>query len=223
MNDPGRTPSYLLRAWRAVSPVVGVTLMVVIVILLSSIVAGFALSFDDKLDEPDLQQTDTDDELNPWADDALLAPKDPVAGAEDVEYRLLFEIESSDSLSEDSEELSNIDVVVSTSDDMFTGVGEADLERLEINGAEQDVDASDITWDSDSGGAELNIETDGFSYDPSEGDEMVLVFGGVDNPESPGTYDVDVELNGDDQKDGEIEIVDEIESLVTGARYSPMW
>lgn len=191
--------------------------MVAIVVVLSATVAGFVLSFDERLNEPEID-VDEDDPGNPWGEDELFSPEDATAGAEDVRYRLLFEVKSGDSISEESEELSNIDVVVNTGDDMFTGVAAGDFESLEINGEEQDIDESDLTWDSDSGGAELNIELDGVEYDPAEGDEVALIFAGVDNPEDSGNYDVDVELNGDDKKDGELEIVDETENALVRQR-----
>ena len=179
--------------------------MIVIVIVLAATVGGIVLSFDDRLEEPEIG---VDEAGNPWEEGELLSPEDTTAGAEDVRYRLLFEVKPEDSISEESEELSNIDVVVDTGDDMFTGVAAGDFESLEINREEQDVDESDLTWDSDSGGAELNIELDGVEYDPANGDEVALIFDGVNNPEDPGNYDIDVELNGDDKKDGELEIVD---------------
>ncbi|WP_223174391.1 type IV pilin [Halorubrum xinjiangense] len=205
---------------RAVSPVIGVVLMVVIVVVLAGTVAGFVLSFDDRLEEPDLDvdENTPDSAGNPWGEDELLAPEDATAGAEGVRYRLLFEVKSEDSVSEDSEELSNIDVVVTDGGDMFTNVAAGDFERLEINGEEQDVSESEITWDSDSGGAELNIEMDGVVYDPTEGDEVTLIFSGVDNPDDPGNYDVDVELNGDDRKEGDLEIVDDVKSILARQR-----
>lgn len=196
--------------YRAVSPVVGVVMMVVVVILLASTTAGFALTFDEQLRGPSIGTADGTDvgDVNPWSEDNLLAPKNATAGAEDVRYRLLFDIEAGDSVSEDSEYLVNIDVVVDTGDDMFTEVGAADFEKLAVNGEELEASPEDISWDSDSNGTELNIEFDDVEYDPSEGDEVVLIFGGVDNPEEPGTYAIDVELNGDDRKPGELEIVE---------------
>lgn len=189
--------------------------MITVVVLLSSVVAGAALSFDDKLEDPELKEgADQEGDLNPWSDDSLFAPRNSVAGAEDVQYRVLFVIESDDDVSEDSEELGSIGVVVDTADDMFTGVGEADFEKIEVNGTELDVDPEDIEWGSDSGGSELNVDLDGVDYDPSSGDEFVLVFGGVDNPTSPGEYEVDVKLNGDDGRDGELEIVDNTDALL---------
>lgn len=198
--------------------------MVAIVVMLSGVIAGFILTFDDELNDPNLEPNqgegeDGDEEgLNPWSDDGLFAPEDPAAGEDDVRYRLQFDIQSSDSVSEDSEELGNIDVIVSTGDDMFTDVAEADFERLEIDGVDQNLDPSDVTWAADSGGSELNIEFDGYNYDPSAGEEVTLIFGGVDNPDSSGTYNVDAELNGDDQKTGELEIVDDTESLRANER-----
>lgn len=204
-----RVRSHFVGVYRAVSPVVGVALMVIIVVMLAATTAGFALTFEDTLESPDIGTPEaTDGSVNAWSDDDLLAPENATAGAEDVRYKVVFEVEADDSVSENSEDLSNIDVVVDTGDDMFTGVDDADFERLEVNGVELDVSAEDISWSADSGGSELNVEFSDVEYDPEEGDKVVLVFGGVDNPEDPGTYDVDVELNGDDSRAAELEIVE---------------
>lgn len=198
-------------------------MIVAIVVVLAGTVAGLVLSFDDRLEEPDLRVDENGPASsgNPWGEDELLAPEDATAGVEDVRYRLLFEVKSADSVSEDSEGLSNIDVVVTDGSDMFTGVEASDFESLEINGEEQSVSESEITWDSDSGGAELNIELDGVEYDPAEGDEVALIFAGVNNPDDPGNYNVDVELNGDDKKDGDLEIVDEVKNVLVRQRSNP--
>ena len=200
---------------------VGVVLMVAIVVVLAGTVAGLVLSFDNRLEEPDIgvEENSPSSSGNPWGEDELLAPEDATAGAEGVRYRLLFEVKPEDSVSEDSEELSNVDVVVTDGGDMFTNVAAGNFERLDINGEEQDISESEITWDSDSGGAELNIELDGVAYDPTEGDEVTLIFSGVDNPDDPGSYRVDLELNGDDKKDGSLQIVDETRNLL--ARQQP--
>lgn len=204
-----RVPERFVGVYRAVSPVVGVALMVVVVVLLASVTAGFALTFDEELQEPGIRTADGTDvgDVNPWSEDDLLAPKNATAGAEDVRYRLLFEVKPGDNVSDDDVDLVNIDVAVDTGDDMFTEVGSADFEKLEVNGETLEASAEDITWDSASGGSELAIEFTDMEYDPSAGDEVVLVFGGVDNPEEPGTYAIDVELNGDDRKSGQLEIV----------------
>lgn len=199
--------------------------MVAIVVVLAGTVAGLVLSFDDRLEEPDLgvDENSSSSSGNPWGEDELLAPEDATAGVEDVRYRLLFEVKSGDSVSEDSEELSNIDVVVTDGGDMFTSVAASDLESLEINGEEQNVSESDITWDSDSDGAELNIEFDGVVYDPEAGDEITLIFAGVDNPDDPGSYTVDVTLNGDDKKDGDLEIVDDVKNVLARQLSTPLF
>lgn len=199
--------------------------MVAIVVVLAGTVAGLVLSFDDRLEEPDLgvDENSSGSSGNPWGEDELLAPEDATAGVEDVRYRLLFEVKSGDGVSEDSEELSNIDVVVTDGGDMFTSVAASDLESLEINGEEQKVSENDITWDSDSDGAELNIELDGVVYDPEAGDEVTLIFAGVNNPDDPGNYTVDVALNGDDKKDGDLEIVDDVKNVLARQLSTPLF
>lgn len=192
--------------------------MVVIVVTLAAVVGSLALSYDEQLQDPAVEDRDQDG--NPWAEDQLLAPEDSTAGAESVRYRILFEVGSN--LGEDSEELSNVDVIIDSTDtDMFSTVGPEDFERLEVNGGERNIDGDDLEWDSDSNGAELNIgvDNDGATdFDFDEGDEIILIFDDVDNPEDPGEYDVTVELNGDGQRNGVLEIIDSSQSLLARTR-----
>lgn len=192
-------------ARRAVSPVVGVALMIVLVVLLASIVAGLLLTFDD-LEAPEFE----DEQDHPWSDDTILGPENPTAGATDVRYRVYFEIADPDM---DGDALDQVRVYVDTGDDMFSGTGESDLDTFEVetvDGTEMEIDDDVDGWEIDEGGSELVIELDGSGHEnPSVGDVIVVVFGGVDNPDDPGTYDVAVELNGDeDEQDGELEIVE---------------
>lgn len=191
---------------RATSPIIGVVLMIVVVVLLSSVIAGVLLTVDD-LEEPRYE----DEEENPWSDDSLLGPEDPTAGATDVRYRVYFEIEDTDM---EGDSLNDVRVFVDTGDDMFSGTDRSDLETFEVemvDGTETEISDDVTDWETDQGGSELNIELAGDEYeDPSVGDVIVVVFGGVDNPDDPGTYDVEVELNGDeDLQDAELAIVED--------------
>lgn len=192
---------------RAVSPVVGVALMIVMVITLAAVVTTMALSFGDDLEEPEFEQ-------NPWADDdALLAPEDPTPGAEDVRYRVLFEIQDSDV--PDDGELSDVEVFVDVEDDIFD---DTELESLETFDVETiDGDTIDLTagnnvddWELDDGETVIEMELGGdVGYDPQIGDLLVIIFGDVNNPDNAGTYEVEVDLNGDEEtQTGELEIIE---------------
>lgn len=198
---------------RALSSVVGVTLVIVIVLLLASVFAGLVLSFGDRLQEPELQENGS---LNPWADgESLLAPETPTAGAEDVRYRVLFEIQDTDM---EGDSLNEVRISVNgVSESMFSGVRDEDIETFEVeqtDGTVLDI-LSDVedesNWAFQEGGSEVEITLSGSGYpNPSTGDVITIIFDGVDNPNDPGTYDVSVTLNQDeDEESGTLEIVEE--------------
>ncbi len=206
---------------RAISAVVGVSLMVVVVVLLASTIAGFVLTFDEELQDPEFGADRQTDELNPWSDgDALFAPRDPVAGTEDVRYRVRIEIKDSNM---EGDSLNEVGVAVTTGDDMFGGTAQADIERFEVDktdGTTADIESDVNGWVVQDGGGELQIQLSGSEYtDPSVGDVITVVFGGVDNPSDPDTYDVTVTLNeGEDVQDGSLEIIEATESLEIGVQ-----
>lgn len=203
---------------RAISSVVGVTLMVIIVVMLASVMTGMVLTFGDELEEPELtNSTNSAEALNPWDDeDALLAPEDPAAGAEDVRYRVIFQIQSSDSDIE-GDSLNELRVEVSGVDEsMFSGVAESDVETFEVEKTDgtvldiqNDVETED-NWALQEGGSELEMTLGGSAYtNPEVGDVITVIFGNVDNPSDPGTYDITVTLNQDEaDASGTLEIVE---------------
>jgi FlaG/FlaF family flagellin (archaellin) len=199
----------IARVKRALSSVIGVALILVIVMLLASVVAGMVFQFDDELQEPDLR------DVNPWGDQStLLAPEDPTAGAEDVRYRVIFEINDSNMAGDSLNEVKiSVDGV---NESMFSGVGDEDIEQFEVDKTKGTV--SDITndvqdesnWAFAKGDSEIEMVLGGNGLtDPKVGDVITIIFGGVDNPNAPGTYDISVTLNQDvDEQSGTLEIID---------------
>jgi hypothetical protein len=74
--------------------------------------------------------------------------------------------------------------------------------RIETN-VMDDVETSDFEAQDD--GSTLVIELTG-NYNLAAGDELIVVYDAVVNPSTPGTYDVDIDLNGDRVYDGSIAI-----------------
>lgn len=194
---------------RALSSVVGVSLMLVIVVLLASVISGIVLVYDDRLQEPELEG-----DLNPWGDtDALLAPENPTAGAEDVRYRVVFEISDSNMAGDSLNEVQiSVDGVTES---MFSGVKDEGIETFEVETSSSVLDiSSDVedesNWDLQNGGTEIEMTLGGSSYPNAQvGDRITIIFAGVDNPNDPGTYDISVTLNQDeDEQSGTLEIID---------------
>lgn len=198
---------------RAVSSVVGVAMMIVIVVLVASLIAGVVITFGDGLNEPKFETDETS--VNPWShSDSILVPKNPTAGAEDVRYRVEFKIMDPDM---NNESLNDIEISVSDVDNnMFSGVSDSEIQRFDVQTTDADVinleDAieDDDEWDLDKSDNELEIEMSGSNYpNPSTGDVITIIYDGVDNPNDPGTYNISVQMNeGEDEQHGELRIID---------------
>lgn len=217
-NPESDSPRLPVNLRRAISSVVGVALMIAIVVVLSSVIAGMVFTFDDKLREPELTPTDTsastNPSLNPWDDDdQLLAPEDPAAGAEDVRYRVVFEIQPNSDTEGDS--LNELKISVdNVSESMFSGVEKSDIDTFEVekaDGTELDIkdDVQDESnWAFANGDTEIEMVLGGDYSNPAEGDVITVIFDDVDNPNDPGTYDLSVTLNQDgESQDGTLEII----------------
>ena len=199
---------------RAISPVIGVILMVVLVVMLASVVAGLVFAFSDTPNTDTVFEGGEEDGesgvVSPWDSDPLLAPEDPTAGATDVRYRMYFEIKDGDA---EGNSLNDVTIEVNTSDEMFPGTGQNDIEIFEVNktdGTTFDISDDVDGWSTENDGSKLVIGLGGSAYtNPKIGDAIIIIFDGVDNPADPGTYDLDVQINGgDDQQEGELEIVE---------------
>jgi hypothetical protein len=216
LDGPWDLPDDADGVHRAVSPVVGVA-------LLASVLAGSLVALDDSLESPGYGDGPDDDESggdeqdaddpvqNPWSGNPLLGPEDPTAGATDVRYRVYFEIADQNMV---GDSLNEVRISVTTGDDMFSGTDATDLETFTVettDGTEKEISDDVNSWQTGNDGSELVIGLQGNGHvDPSIGDVIVIVFGGVDNPEAPGIYDVTAELNGgEDGQAGELEIVEE--------------
>jgi FlaG/FlaF family flagellin (archaellin) len=190
---------------RAVSPVIGVTLMVVLTVLLASVFAAGILSFDGRLDQRTEQFDDavSTASANPWSGESgdLVRVSDRRAGATDVRYRINFTVRPGSNTIGNS--LNSVEIDVTTGQpDMFNGTGQANLEKVVVDedsdGSVDQTITGDVNgWAVTGGGSTLDIQFDGSAYTASADDSIVVVFDGVDNPTSPGTYDVEVETSGD--------------------------
>jgi flagellin-like protein len=190
---------------RAVSPIIGVLLMVGLTVVLAAIFASGVLTVDGGIEEKTEQFEETVEtaSANPWSGESgdLVRLSDTGAGAEDVRYRINFTIESgSDTI---GNSLNSVELDVTTgSPDMFSGTGQANLEKVVIdNGSDGSIDgdiSGDLNgWTVQDGGSTLKIEFSGSAYSASADDSIIVVFDGVKNPTSPGTYDVEAQTSGD--------------------------
>lgn len=188
---------------RATSPVVATVMMVVLVLLLASmIVVGLSAYGEFGSEEATIErigeQTATG---NPWGGSLseLIQVDDDEAGASDVRVRISFPIQADSDT--DGNSLNSVEADVQTgSPDMFSKTDEADLESAVVDtdgGSEVDLEDDLDGWTVSEGGSRVKIEFSGSAYTADTGDTIVIVFGNVENPPDPGTYDVRIQTSGD--------------------------
>ena len=195
-----------MRVWtRGVSPVIGVVLMVVLVLLLASVFATGVLRFGEDLTEPSLShENDSALSGNPWSGSRgdLVRLSDTRTGATDVTYRVNFTIrEGSDTIGNSLNSV-YLEVTTTPTPDLFSETGAADLDRVVIDeNSTGDIDreiTGDVDgWNVENGGAALKIGFSGSAYTPSANDSIVVVFEGAKNPDTAGEYDLRAETSGD--------------------------
>lgn len=190
---------------RAVSPVVGTVMMVALTLLLASvIVAGLSAQADLSAEEEAVENIGPETATgNPWTGSLndLIQLSNNEAGASGVRIRINFTIQSgSDTI---GNSLNSVETdVQSGSPDMFSDTDEADLSKAVVDtdgdgNGETDLESDINGWQVSDGGSTLKIEFSGSVYSATAGDSIIIVFGSVDNPPSPGTYDVRIQTSGD--------------------------
>jgi flagellin-like protein len=195
---------------RAISPVLGVLLMVALTLVLAAVFASGALTAGEGLGEKRDQfdeavgQTPVSTAMgNPWAGDRgdLIRPANNRAGATDVEYRVNFTIEpGSDTI---GNSLNSVYIEVTTgSPPMFASTAREDLQRVVVDKgsdgtADQEITGDVNGWTVQNGGTALKIEFTGAAYTPQADDSIIVEFDGVDNPDTAGSYDLRAQTSGD--------------------------
>lgn len=208
--EAGRSSGGSASAYRrGVRPVIATVLMVVLTVLLASVFAAGWMAFDagagEKRDQFEEVLTEKQQTLsgNPWAGnrDALIQPADDRAGATDVTYRVNFTIRpGSDTV---GNSLNSVYVeVTSGSPDMFSNTQMSDLDQVVIDENSDGTIDREITsdvdaWQPQNGGSALKIGFTGSAYTADADDSIIVVFEGVDNPNTAGSYDVRAETSGD--------------------------
>lgn len=200
-------------AGRAVSPVIGTVLMVVLTVLLASVVSAGLFSTSQELEEPDIDAPTETVSANPWIGDlgGLVQLSDDTAGATDVSYRVNFTIaEGSDTI---GNSLNSVKLQTkNTSPDMFSDTSQSSVidAYVDTDGdGEPDQDLADDVngWSTSNGGSTVKIEFSG-GYTAQASHSIIITFDGVDNPDNTGTYTLEAQTSGDGNwQQGTIEIV----------------
>lgn len=196
---------------RAVSPVIGVILLTVITILLASVIASGILSLGMGLNDKEDQFDESLDKTavstltgNPWSgsQDELVQLSDTQAGAVDVSVRTNFTIQDGSDTIGNSLNSVYLEVTSSPAPDMFSNTSRSDLVKVVVDENSDGTVDQEIThdvdgWQVENGGSALKIGFSGAAYTPNANDSIIVVFEGVENPDTAGTYDLRAETSGD--------------------------
>lgn len=202
---------------RAVSPVVGIALLLVITLLLAATVGAFALSLDLNRDTADglvegevptetgtAPETATSEPTPDANQDDLVVAENATAGADGVIHSTVIEVgdgAAGDEFDEITVEYpkEEVDLSLSHYDSVLTVGVDTDGD----GDPEETFDGSDPGVNTNDDNSELTLTFD-VDYTLAEGDRVQIRYGGADNPDSAGEYDVSVTLNSDQTVDGKL-------------------
>ncbi|MBP1986180.1 type IV pilin [Halolamina salifodinae] len=194
---------------RGVSPIVGVVLMVVLTLMLTSVLATGVMVYGDGLDSdaavptaPNSSVTETIG-AGRWlgGPEELFRLSNDEANATDVSMRVNFTIKPNSSTIGNS--LNSVYMETTNGSlDMFSGTERADLERIAVDtdgdgSADRDITGDVNGWTVTNDGSALKVELTGSAYSAAANDSVLLTFGGVRNPPEPGSYELRAETSGD--------------------------
>ena len=187
---------------RGINPVLGVILMVVITLILASVVTFEVSTIGSGLEDHEDQYDDAVTTLsaNPWSGSQgdLIRISNNQAGATDVKYRVNFSIEPGSPTIGDT--LDEVYIEVTTgSPNMFSNTELADLISVKVDQGndgtyERTLSGDADVWQVQNGGTSLQIDFSS-SYHINSGSSIIVVFDSVDNPDTPGEFELRVETN----------------------------
>lgn len=199
---------------RAVSPVIGVVLMVVLTLLLASSLT-FLFSVDmegemaDDIVEGDVEDDEAADEGTESEDELrsdLVVAENETPGATGVVHSSVVGVEGAaettlDEITVDYPK-SAVDLETQSHDEILTlgvdtdadGTIERTFDSSDVSGVNTNDDDSVLTVTLDTG------------YTLSDGDRVKIRYGGADNPDAAGEYDVSVTINGAQSESGTLRV-----------------
>ncbi len=204
---------------RALSPVIGVTILVAIVVVLAAGVGAIVLGFGEDLTSTDpdaVAATDTDApaEATPTPaaaeQEALVSSRNNTAGANGTRNVAVFDVSVGSNTAGNS--LNSIELDYNhtsgfvVSNDTLDAVLVAGLDTDGDDETETNLstDLSGVTVSDN--GTTVSVNFVG-NYGVNENDTLVLEFNGVDNPTTAGEYTVSVTVNGEVTRNATMEIV----------------
>jgi len=201
---------------RAISPVVGVVLLLGILLMLVTVVSVGLAGFGDELSAEPFERVVTDESdsaeaIPPYEYDDNITAVDTEAGAS-TKHVVTLNI-TGDTVGNSLNHVT-VDYTSGETDISGTAAG-SNLSELYTIGIDTDNDGNidknamdDVEQDdfnAENDGAKLVIELSG-NYNLNANDVLVITYGEVQNPSSTGVYTADVDLNGDRVYDGTVSI-----------------
>lgn len=201
---------------RAISPVVGIALLLSILLILVAVISVGLVGFGNKLSAEPFErvvadESDSAEAKPPYKYDDNITAVDTGAGTT-TEHVVTLNI-TGDTIGNSLNQVT-IDYTNGQTDISDTAAGN-NLSALRTIGidtdrdgklnkdAMDDVEQNDFNAEND--GAKLVIELSG-NYNLNENDKLVIIYEKVANPSSTGVYTADINLNGDRIYDGTISI-----------------
>lgn len=201
---------------RAVSPVVGIALLLGILVLLVGVVSIGFVGFGHELSAGPFDRAVEDDPVSaeaatPYSYGDNITAVDDAAGAT---TRHVVTLNVTGNAVGNSLNQVTVDYRGGHTDVSDTAAGD-DLTHLVAIGIDTDgdgrldedamADVEPADFEAQNSGSKLVVELSG-NHDLNADDQLVLVYEAVQNPSSSGTYDVDINLNGDRVYDGTLSI-----------------
>ncbi len=201
---------------RAISPVVGIALLLSILLILVAVISVGLVGFGNKLSAEPFErvvadESDSAEAKPPYKYDDNITAVDTGAGTT-TEHVVTLNI-TGDTIGNSLNQVT-IDYTNGQTDISDTAAGnnlsalrtigiDTDRDGAINKDAMGDVEQNDFNAEND--GAKLVIELSG-NYNLNENDKLVIIYGKVANPSSIGVYTADINLNGDRVYDGAISI-----------------
>lgn len=132
----------------------------------------------------------------------LIRLSDTEVGATDVRAHINFTIQEGSDTIGNSLNSVYLEVTTTPAPDMFSNTEQSDLVEVAVDensdGTIDQVITNDVDgWQVENGGSALKIGFSGAAYTPSADDSIIVIFEGVENPTTAGTYDLRAETSGD--------------------------
>jgi hypothetical protein len=186
---------------RGLTPTVGIAVLLSIVVVAGALLAvATTTSVQGEFDDAERAAGQQTVSGNQWSGSIgdLIRLSNSRAGASNVRARINFTIESKSNVI--GEEFESLTVHIQGGKSMLRNTEMASLQSVKIDSdadgaTEEEISASATDWKVNRNGQAVTLDFDS-TYNPKQGDSVILVFSDVTNPEAAGSYGVRARANG---------------------------